>query len=154
VPESTLKRICLDTNVYIIGTQDPDSDEAKILRAIGYYGKKHFQLEAEIVLSPELIDQIRRVGKYLWNKDKAGFVLGIIWSRLNIYYVTPNAQWRNLLEEIINIGNIPTEDIEIFLTAFLGDSDCFISSNRELIKAIANFECLTPQDFVIRYLNS
>jgi hypothetical protein len=81
-------------------------------------------------------------------------VLGIIWSRLNIYYVTPNAQWRNLLEEIINIGNIPTEDIEIFLTAFLGDSDCFISSNRELIKAIANFECLTPQDFVIRYLNS
>lgn len=41
-------------------------------------------------------------------------MLGIIWSRLNIYYVTPNAQWRNLLEEIINIGNIPTEDIEIF----------------------------------------
>jgi hypothetical protein len=136
VSESDLKRICLDTNVYIIGTQDPDSDEARILRAIGYYGKEHLQLKAEIVLSPELIDQIRRVGKYLWNKDKAGFVLGIIWSRLNIYYVTPNAQWRNLLEEIINTGTIPTEDIEVFLTAFLGDVDCFISSNRELIKAI------------------
>ena len=152
--QPSLKRICLDTNVYIIGTQDPDSDEAKILRAIGYYGKEHIQLEAEIVLSPELIDQIRRVGKYLWNKDKAGFVLGIIWSRLNIYYVTPNAQWRNLLEEIINAGTIPTEDIEVFLTAFLGDANCFISSNRELIKAIANFECLTPHDFVTKYLKS
>jgi predicted nucleic acid-binding protein len=154
VSESDLKRICLDTNVYIIGTQDPDSDEAQILRAIGYYGKEQIQLEAEIILSPELIDQVRRVGKYLWNKDKAGFVLGIIWSRLNIYYVTPNEQWRNLLQEIINAGNIPTEDIEVFLTALLGDADCFISSNRELIKAIANFECLTPHDFLTKYLKS
>ncbi len=102
--ESDLKRICLDTNVYIIGTQEPDSDEAQILRAIGYYGKEQIQLEAEIILSPELIDQIRRVGKYLWNKDKAGFVLGIIWSRLNIYYVTPDEQWRNLLAELVNAG--------------------------------------------------
>jgi hypothetical protein len=138
--------------VYIIGTQDPDSDEAQILRAIGYYGKEHLQLFTEIILSPELIDQIRRVGKYLWNKDKAGFVLGIIWSRLNIFYVTPNEQWRNLLEEIVNASTIPTEDIEVFLTAFLGSTDCFISSNRELIKAIALFECLTPQDFVNKYL--
>ena len=45
--QPSLKRICLDTNVYIIGTQDPDSDEAKILRAIGYYGKEHIQLEFE-----------------------------------------------------------------------------------------------------------
>lgn len=93
--ESDLKRICLDTNVYIIGTQDPDSDEAKILRAIGYYGKEHFQLKAEIVLSPELIDQIRRVGKYLWNKDKAGFVLGIIWSRLKYSYLLLNTSNHN-----------------------------------------------------------
>lgn len=147
-----LKRICLDTNVYIIGTQDPNSDEAKILRAIGYYGKEYLQIETEIILSPELIDQIRRVGKYLWNKDLAGFVLGIIWSRLNIYYVTPDEQWRNLLEELVSFGTIPNEDIEVFLTAFLGDTDCFISSNRELIKAIAYFECLTPQDFLDKYL--
>ena len=150
--DSALKRICLDTNVYIIGTQDPNSDEAKILRAIGYYGKEQIQLETEIILSPELIDQIRRVGKYLWNKDRSGFVLGIIWSRLNIYYVTPNKQWHNLLEKLVSAGNIPNEDIEVFLTAFLGDTDCFISSNRELIKAIAGFECLTPQGFLTRYL--
>lgn len=123
---SNLKRICLDTNVYIIGTQDPDSDEAKILEAIGYYGKERLQLEAEIVLSPELIDQIRRVGRYLWNKDKAGFVLGIIWSRLDVLYVTPNEQWRKLLAELIDAGTIPNEDIERFLTAFLENTDCFI----------------------------
>ncbi|HEY9703215.1 MAG TPA: hypothetical protein V6C58_12250 [Allocoleopsis sp.] len=80
------------------------------------------------------------MSKYLWNKDKAGFVLSIIWSRLNIYYVTPNQQWYNLLNEISMRGNIPTEDIEIFLTAKLGDTDCFVSGNRELIKAIAEFE--------------
>lgn len=149
---SNLKRICLDTNVYIIGIQDPDSDEAKILEAIGYYGKERLELEAEIVLSPELIDQIRRVGRYLWNKDKAGFVLGIIWSRLDVYYVTPNEQWRKLLVELTDAGTIPNEDIEVFITAFLGNTDCFISSNRELIKAIADFECLTPQDFLNKYL--
>lgn len=49
-------------------------------------------------------------------------------------------------------GNILTEDIEVFLTAQLGNADCFISANRELIKAIATFECLTPQAFVTKYL--
>ncbi len=150
--ECDLKRICLDTNVYILGTQDPDSDEAQILRAIGYYGKEQIQIETEIILSPELIDQIRRVGKYLWNKDRVGFVLGIIRSRLNIYYVTPNEQWRSLLTELVSAGSIPNEVIEVYLTAFLGNTDCFISSNRELIRAIANFECLTPRNFLTKYL--
>jgi hypothetical protein len=149
---SQLKRLCLDTNIYIIGTQDQDSDEAKILEAIGYYGKEYIKIDAEIVLSPELIDQIRRVGKYLWNKDKAGLVLGIIWSNLNIYYVTPNHEWRNLHEEIRIKGNIPREDIEIFLTAKLGEADCFVSSNRQLIKNIADFKCLTPDIFVNQYI--
>lgn len=152
MPKSVLQRICLDTNVYIIGTQAPDSDEAKILKAIGYYGQENLKFEAEIILSPELIDQIRRVGKYLWNKDKAGLVLGVIWSGLNIYYVSPDTQWHNGLQEIVKAGTIPNEDIEVFLTAYLGKADCFISSNRELIKAIANFECLTPHDFVTKYL--
>ncbi|MGD1701414.1 hypothetical protein [Dapis sp. BLCC M229] len=109
-------------------------------------------LIAEIILSPELIDQIRRVGKYLWNKDKAGLVLGLIWSNLNIFYVTPDAEWRNLSKEINSTGNIPTEDIEVFLTAKFGSTDCFVSSNRKLIKAIADFECLTPDAFIKKYL--
>ncbi|HEY9703214.1 MAG TPA: hypothetical protein V6C58_12245 [Allocoleopsis sp.] len=39
-----LKRLCLDTNVYIIGTQEPESDEAKILQSIGYYGQEYHKL--------------------------------------------------------------------------------------------------------------
>ncbi len=105
-----------------------------------------------MVLSHEIIDQIRRVGKYLWNKDKAGFVIGLIWSRLNFHYVNIDEQWRNEVAKIVTIGNIPSEDIEVYLTVKLGFSDCFISSNRELIKAIANFECLTPIEFIEKYL--
>ena len=88
---SKIKRLCLDINVYIIGIQEVNSDEAKILESIGYYGKQYTRIEAEIILSPELIDQIQLVGKCLWNKDKAGLVLGFIWSNLNICYVTPDA---------------------------------------------------------------
>lgn len=33
---SKIKRLCLDTNVYIIGIQEVNSDEAKILESIGY----------------------------------------------------------------------------------------------------------------------
>ncbi|MGK7924919.1 MAG: hypothetical protein AB4290_06615 [Spirulina sp.] len=147
-----LTRLCLDTNIYIIGTQYPDSEEATILSAIGYYGRVSNLLDVEIILSPELIDQIRRVGKYLWGKDKAGFVLGLILSRLNIHYVSPDAEWNQWLEELKDSRQVPSEDIEIFLSAKLGNADCFVSSNRKLIQAIAEFECLTPVDFINKYL--
>lgn len=147
-----LKRLCCDTNVYIIGIEEIDSPEAQILKSIGFFGKKHRLIEAEIVLSHEIIDQIRRVGKYLWNKDKAGFVISLMWSRLDFHYVSIDEQWRSLLSKIVASGSIPNEDIEIYLTAKLGLSDCFVSSNRGLIKAIADFECLTPSEFVEKYL--
>ena len=44
-------------------------------------------------------------------------------------------------------------DIEVYLTAKLGKTDCFVSSNRGLIKAIADFECLTAANFVDKYLS-
>ncbi|MEM9541612.1 MAG: hypothetical protein AAGA60_19220 [Cyanobacteria bacterium P01_E01_bin.42] len=147
-----LKRLCLDTNIYIIGTQNSDSEEAEILSAIGYYGRVSDLLDVEVILSPELIDQIRRVGKYLWGKDRVGFVLGLILSRLNIHYVSPDSEWNQLLEELNDSGQIPSEDIEIFLSAKLGETDCFVASNRKLIRAIAEFECLTPVDFIKKYL--
>ncbi|MGK7892082.1 MAG: hypothetical protein AB4372_00090 [Xenococcus sp. (in: cyanobacteria)] len=150
---SSLQRLCLDTNIYIIGTQEPNSEEAKILNAIGYYGKEYTELSAEIILSSEIIDQIRRVGKYLWGKDKASLVLNFLFSRLNIYYVHPNGEWHRLSTELNLSRKIPTEDIEIFLTAKYGNADCFVSGNRQLIQAIAEFECLTPTDFVDKYLS-
>jgi hypothetical protein len=146
-----LRRLCLDTNIYIIGIQDANSSEAQILKAIGYFGKEDTKITAEIILSHEVIDQVRRVGKYLWNKDKAGFAIGLIWSRLNFHYVDIDSRWRELSSKIVSEGIIPTEDVEIYLTAKLGLCDCFISSNRDLIKSIADFECLTPKEFINKY---
>jgi hypothetical protein len=31
-------------------------------------------------------------------------------------------------------------------------ADSFVSSNRELIRQIADFECLTPENFIQKYL--
>lgn len=151
--DSQQMRLCLDTNIYILGVQEAESQERKILEVIGFFDEKDIKIDAQIILSAELIDQIRRVGKYLYGKDKAGIILGKIWSQLNIYYVIHDNQWFTLFEDIKFNSNIPTEDIEIFLTAKLGKADCFVSTNRELLQAIADFECLTPDNFINKYLN-
>ena len=44
------------------------------------------------------------------------------------------------------------EDVFIYLTAKYAEVDIFISENRELIKAIAGFECLTSEGFINKYL--
>lgn len=151
---SNISRLFFDTNIYILGSQDPDSFEAIILRAIGFYETEEREIEAEIIFSDALIDQIRRVGKYLWGKDRAGFILGTIWSNLNIHYVVPDLQWYEQLQELKINKNIPTEDILIYLTAKYGKADRFVSGNRELISAIADFPSLTPEDFVRQYILS
>lgn len=150
--DSQQMRLCLDTNIYILGIQETESQERKILEVIGFFDKKDININAQIILSAELIDQIRRVGKYLYGKDKAGIILGQFWSQLNTYYVIHDNQWFTLFEDIKINSNIPTEDIEIFLTAKLGKADCFVSGNRELLNAIADFECLTPDNFINKYL--
>jgi hypothetical protein len=33
-----------------------------------------------------------------------------------------------------------------------GETDSFVSSNRELIRQIADFECLTSENFIQKYL--
>ncbi|HEY9866982.1 MAG TPA: hypothetical protein V6D21_22605 [Candidatus Obscuribacterales bacterium] len=75
---SSLKRIFLDTNVFIIGDANKQSDESFILEALGYRDKPPI-LNIEIILSDELLDQIRRVAKYLYGKDQAGEIISNIW---------------------------------------------------------------------------
>lgn len=67
----SLRRIFLDTNIFIIGDADQESPESLILEAFGYRGKSPF-LSSEVIFSDELIDQIRRVSKYLYGKQQAG----------------------------------------------------------------------------------
>jgi hypothetical protein len=68
---SSLKRIFLDTNVFITGDAVKTSQESLILEALGYRGKSP-KLKAEIIFSDELLDQIRRVSKYLYGKEQTG----------------------------------------------------------------------------------
>ncbi|ELR97609.1 PIN domain-containing protein [Gloeocapsa sp. PCC 73106] len=148
-----LQRLFLDTNVFIIGDANQQSQESFILEALGYRAKSP-TLDVEIILSDELVDQIRRVAKYLYGKDQAGQLISNIWRWFNIFYISSTVDWKEEKLKLIKEKTIPSEDIEIYLSAKYGAADCFISSNRELIKAIADFECLIPGDFVNKYLKN
>jgi predicted nucleic acid-binding protein len=145
--------IFLDTNVYLIGAVDLNSYEGQILQWLGWETQGNDGIE--VVISDELIDQISRVAKRLKNKDWAGEIIGRIWQKLNICYVQIDdfAQ-----AEMESAGVIPREDIGVYLTAKAGHSQCFVSANHKLIRILAEetgeFECLTPFEFVSKYLAS
>ncbi len=145
------QRLFLDTNIFIIGDADKTSQESVILEALGYRNKTPM-LKVEIILSDELLDQIRRVGKYLYGKDQAGQLISNIWHWFDIFYVPSTVDWHEEKLRLINTKVIPSEDIEIYLSAKYGGANCFVSGNRELMKAIADFECLTTDDFINKYL--
>jgi predicted nucleic acid-binding protein len=74
-------------------------------------------------------------------------------AKLNIYNVYLETEE---LAGIEALGVIPREDLGVYLTASKGKSQCFVSANHKLIQLLAKetgeFECLTPQDFVEKYL--
>jgi predicted nucleic acid-binding protein len=144
-------RVFLDTNVFIIGVALPDSPEAQILRWAGFGMPQHGTVE--VVVSQELFEQILHVGRRLKGKDWGSEIVGRIWKDMTfVYVIVPPHESRPIQQA----GRIPREDIGIYLTAHLGQAQCFISSNHELIRSLAGesgeFECLSPQDFVDRYL--
>jgi predicted nucleic acid-binding protein len=145
------QRVFLDTNVYLIGMAYLESPEAAILRWIGF-GQDESGL-AEVIVSEEVFEQIRRVARRLRSKDWAGEILGHIWQEVQLRYVLLDPQ------EISALGRleaIPREDVGVYLTAREGRAQCFVSSNHELITILAQktgeFECLTPDQFVKKYL--
>jgi hypothetical protein len=148
----SLQRIFLDTNIYILGDANKHSPESQILEACGYRGKTP-RLTAEIIFSDELIDQIRRVSKYLYGKQQAGQIIGNLWRWLNIYYVPSTINWDSDKDQLIASQAIPSEDIEIYLSAKYGQADCFVSGNRKLIRTISDFDCFTSAAFINKYLS-
>ena len=147
----TPKRVFLDTNVYIIGASDPASPEGRILLWAGFDGR---ETDVEIVMSDEVLDQIRRVGRRVAGKDWAGDLLSRIWRNLKLAYVIVTT------EEIAELTNarpiIPREDVIVYLTARNGAAEWFVSYNHELIAALAStqqdFESAKPEGFVRLYL--
>jgi predicted nucleic acid-binding protein len=145
--------ILLDTNVYILGTADSKSPEAQILSGLEPVNSTDGQFE--ILISEPLLDQITRVAKRLVNKDWAGKIVDRVFSKLITRYVFMTD---DEIEYWLEQRTIPREDIEVYLTAKNGNAQCFVSTNHELIRAIVQqtheFECLTPEEFVKKYLSS
>ena len=146
----SIKRIFLDTNIYIIGVSNVNSFEYKILDSLGFYEKNN---SIEVVVSQPLFEQILRVAKRLRHKDWGSEIIDQIWQNFNVIYVLIEND--ECIEEN-KLGLIPREDISIYLTAKNGKADCFVSANYKLIKALVEktgeFECLTPEAFVKKYL--
>lgn len=144
-------RVFLDTNVYIIGFTDETSPEARILQWTGI--AQDDSERVEVIVSTELFDEIRRVGKRLFDKDWVGAALAFIWHRMELHYVVINGEE---LRSIIATGLIPREDAEVYCTARTGQAHYFVSANHKLVAALVehtgDFACLTPQQFVNKYL--
>jgi predicted nucleic acid-binding protein len=151
VTTRTPERIFLETNVLIIGSAYPDSHEADILRWAGFGQTEPGPVE--VIVSEELFQEIRRVARRLRHKDWAGELLGHIWQDFRLRYVMIDSKD---LDALMGSGAIPSEDTGVFLTARVGLAQCFVSANHELITTIAQrtgeFECLTPAEFVEKYL--
>lgn len=145
------ERVFLDTNVYIFGVADADSPEWTILQWAGYGQDERGP--AEIVVSDELFTQILRVAKRIRGKDWGGQLLGRIWRDMRLRYVLLDEEKYRMLEES---GEIPREDVGVYLTARAGQAQYFVSSNRELVSILAaktgEFECLTADEFVQKYI--
>lgn len=146
-----LKRVFLDTNVYIVGAGNTEGVEWQILSWLGFDGSQ--SAAAEIVVSTELIEQILRVGKRLQGKDWAASIVSRMWQNLKLRYVLID---KHEYAELSALGWLPKEDIGVYLAAKQGRAECFVSSNHELIRAMVtetkDFECLKPQDFANKYL--
>jgi predicted nucleic acid-binding protein len=81
-----MKRIFLDTNVYIIGQLQPDSNEEKILSWLGFYQPLK-KSEIQLIISQELINQILRVSKRVQGKDWGSKIVDQIWCNLNCIFI-------------------------------------------------------------------
>jgi len=145
------QKLFLDTNVYIIGTTLPESPEAVILDWIGFFELTNADIE--VVISDALIDQILRVGCRVKDKDYSGELIARLWRNVSVHHVSLKERD---VQELYGAKWLPREDVTVYLTAQIGKADCFISANHKLIRVLVAetraFECLTPDEFVAKYL--
>lgn len=143
-----MKRVLLDTNIFIIGFLDLRSPEARLLDLVARTS------DVVLIFSNDLEDQIRRVGKRVQGKDWVGQLLNRIWRdyRLDYVYISPEE-----MNDVEAISDIPKEDIGIYLTALRGRADYFISANHQLLREAAakqkKFECFDAESFVTKVLS-
>ncbi|NES81575.1 MAG: hypothetical protein F6K10_09295 [Moorea sp. SIO2B7] len=132
-----MSRLFLDTNIYIIGQLQPSSIEETILKWIGFYDPVK-QNDIEVIISQELINQILRVSKRVQGKDWGSKIVDKIWQYLHVIFIPETDEIKVEANQLLVNKLITAEDIYIYLSAKYGQADSLISSNRELITAIAD----------------
>lgn len=146
-----MARIFLDTNIYIVGAIDDQSDECRILEWLGFWQKSATGFK--VIVSGELLNQVARVAKRIRNKDWSGELINLMMRNFDFIYATLEEK---ALAALQRQAIIPREDIGVYLTAQVGEADYFVSANRKLIRSLVQetqeFECLTPAEFVAKYL--
>ncbi len=95
-----MRRIFLDTNIYIIGQLKPLSPAEQILKWLGYYTPNN-QPSIKVIISQELINQILRVGKRLQGKDWAAKTVDQIWQNLNCLFIPETIEMKAEAIQII-----------------------------------------------------
>jgi hypothetical protein len=141
-------RVLLDTQIYILGYTEFDVSAVEVLKIL-----RGSQDEYIVLLSVELIDQIRRVGRRVGGKDWAGWILNKIWQEYRVELVALPERPQALMES--QSFSLPSEDILIFFTGWIGRADLLVSENREFVRAAAIaqklFDCYSAQEFVDRF---
>ena len=101
-----------------------------------------------IILSSELLEQIKRVAERLRNKDYGSYLASVIWGSCDIKFAS-DAECMKLKEKFG--GKLPRKDLGIFAAAVACDVDYLISNNRKFIKQASEqhkFKCVTPHEFL------
>ena len=119
------KSVFLDTNIYILGALDLNSDESKILSLL--VSDENSDEQTRVIFSQELIDQILRVGKRLQNKDWSSGLLIRLWQQLKVDFIFVEDQD---IQAIADAGIIPREDagvyhVQIFNSYFSDSSNSY-----------------------------
>jgi hypothetical protein len=142
------KRLLLDTQVFILGYSRRDQNSVQVLNVL-----RERREAFVLLLSSELVDQIRRVSRRVGGTNWTGLVLGLLWQEFSVELVTlPD----DPIESVKQLGfQLPTEDIAVFLTAWLGNADILVSENREFVRQTAAaqslFSCLNATEFLSYY---
>ena len=140
-----LKRILLDTNIFILGYLQPSSISGQLLTQLQ-------QTDITLIVSNELIEQVRRVARRVGGKDWAGLVIDQIWRDFHVEYIWISDDEKTL---VTTQAIIPREDVGIYLTAVKGQANCMISANRQFVREAAAqqklFASFYPEDFLDQY---
>lgn len=142
-----MQSIYLDTNVYIIGLTQPESNSALILEAVA-------KGEIHIIITNYLVDETVQWFRQRKGKEWVG--------RARLYMATiPKATWVNNVDWEFFLDQIKekvqdVDDWPHIAAYFAEDCGYFVTTNRRLTQmAICDVvSFITPQEFVVDCLQS